>query len=87
MRHAGPDTIKHLEPLLTELRAIPELREKTPGTFYRGSRAFLHFHEDPTGFFADVRLDQDFERVRVTTAAEQRRLVRAVQAALAPADH
>ena len=82
MRHAGPETLGALEPLLAELRALPALKEKNPGTFYRGSRAFLHFHEDPTGFFADVRLEEEFERLRVTTAVEQKRLLRSVRAAL-----
>ena len=85
MRHAGPDTLSHLGPLLAQLRTLPALKEKTPGTFYRGSRAFLHFHEDPAGIFADVRLDQEFERLRVTTAVEQKQLLRVVRASLAAA--
>jgi len=40
--------------------------------FYRGGRAFLHFHEDSAGLFADVRpAGPDFERFRVETEAEQ----------------
>jgi hypothetical protein len=65
------------------LRALPDLKEKSRGTFYRKSQAFLHFHEDPAGLFADVRLDGgDFTRMRVSTKAEQRALVTAVKAAL-----
>ena len=52
--------------------------EKKRGVFYRRSRAFLHFHEDPAGLFADVRLVDDFERHRVSTAAEQAELLAAV---------
>ena len=47
---------------------MESLNEKKPGIFYRKSRAFLHFHEDPIGLFADVR-DQsglDFDRFDVT---------------------
>jgi hypothetical protein len=52
--------------------------------FYRGSLAFLHFHQDPAGLFADVRLGgPDFTRLRVSTRAEQRRLLGAVRRALA----
>ena len=29
--------------------------EKKRGVFYFKSRAFLHFHEDPKGMFADIR--------------------------------
>ena len=82
MKHAGSDALDRLEPLLAQLRDLPELREKSRGAFYRGSRAFLHFHEDPAGLFADIRVDAEFERVRVTTRQEQSRLLAEVSAAL-----
>jgi hypothetical protein len=84
VRHATPPALDRLEPLLRELRALEGLREKARGTFYRGSRAFLHFHEDPAGLFADVRLDPeaDFERQRVSTRAEQRALAARIRRAL-----
>jgi hypothetical protein len=84
VRHATPAALDALEPLLAELRGVAELREKKRGTFYRGARAFLHFHEDPAGLFADVRLAGDeFKRMRVSSRAEQRALVAALRAALA----
>jgi hypothetical protein len=84
MKHAGSATLYALEPLLTRLRAIPGLVERTPGSFYLKSRAYLHFHEDPTGTFADVKLDQvSFERLPVTTRTQQLRLLRQVIASLA----
>ncbi len=43
--------------------------------FYRKSRAFLHLHEDPQGFFADVRLGDEWERLPVNTSAEQKALL------------
>ena len=82
MKHAGPEALDHLADLLEELRGLPGLREKNRGTFYRGSRAFLHFHEDPTGLFADVRIDSDFERLRVSDAREQKQLLGRVRDAL-----
>jgi hypothetical protein len=84
VKHAGPAALEALDPLLAELRSVDGLDEKKPGVFYRGSKAFLHFHEDPTGFYADVRLQvtDDFERRRTTTAAEQRSLVSSVRRAL-----
>jgi hypothetical protein len=83
VRHARPDALDELEPVLMQLRALPDLREKSRGTFYRKSQAFLHFHEDPAGLFADVRLGgADFTRMRVSTKAEQRALMTAVTAAL-----
>lgn len=73
-----------IEPVLVELRRRPELTERSPGTFYRRSHAFLHFHEDPAGLFADVRLQSagPFTRMRVSTKAEQRALLVAVRRAL-----
>jgi hypothetical protein len=76
MRHITPESLDRLEALLEGLRKLEGLKEKKRGVFYRKSRAFLHFHEDPEGLFADARLDGvDFDRYRVTTRAEQRTLV------------
>ena len=82
VRHATPPALDQLEDLLSALRALPGLTEKRRGSFYRGSKAFLHFHEDPAGLFADVRLSDDFERFRASTKAERAALVRRVKAAL-----
>ena len=60
------------------------LTERTPGSFYRKSSAFLHFHEDPAGLFADVKLNgSGFERFRVSTKVEQALFLKAVHMALA----
>jgi hypothetical protein len=75
MRHATPGALDKLEPLLAQLRLVPGLVERSRGVFYRKSRAFLHFHEDPSGLHADVRFGDDFERVRVESDAEQRALL------------
>ena len=40
-----------------------------------GGRAFLHFHEDPAGRFADLRLDGDWRRFRVNSPAERAQLL------------
>ena len=72
MKHAGPVTLARVKNLLDGLRKIPGLVERRPVTFYRKSKAFLHFHEDPTGVFADVRLDGgDFMRYAVNSGQEQ----------------
>jgi hypothetical protein len=86
MRHARLEELDALEPVLEQLRTMRGIREKSPGIFYRGSRAFLHFHVDRDDFFADVRLrGPDFERMRTTTKAEQRALIAAVYESLAGA--
>jgi hypothetical protein len=83
MRHARPEDLDRLEPLLEKLRRLEGMKEKSRGTFYRGSRAFLHFHEHGGGFFADVRLADDFERFPATTAVERKALLARVAEALA----
>jgi len=82
MKHAGPAALDRLGPLLRELRAAGGLQERSHGVFYRRGRAFLHFHEDPAGLFADLRAAEGsaFERFDVTDAEGQRTLVAAVQA-------
>jgi hypothetical protein len=82
VRHARPDDLDGYESLLESLRALPGLTERSTGTFYKGSVAFLHFHADPAGLFADLKVDGEFVRSRATTGAEQQRLVRAAKRAL-----
>ena len=82
MRHAKDEHLDRLESLLDALRELEGLKEKKRGVFYRKSRAFLHFHDDPTGLYADVRLDELFERYRVSTKAEQRHLLGRIRSAL-----
>lgn len=81
MKHASAATLDVLEPLLAEIRALPGLVEKSRGIFYRKGRAFLHFHEDPKGLFADVRDAQgaDFERIDVTETAGRAALIAAAR--------
>ena len=81
MRHVTATGLDELDDVVRELRGVDGLKEKSRGVFYRGSRAFLHFHEDPSGFYADVRIDADFERMRVTTKAERKLLLSVVRAA------
>lgn len=80
MRHARPDDLGPLDDLLAQLRGLDGLVERSPGTFYRRSKAFLHFHADPAGLFADLKVGDEFERQRVTTKAEQRQLLKQARA-------
>jgi hypothetical protein len=84
VRHARPAALDRLEPLLERLRGLSVLKEKSRGTFYVKSHAFLHFHEDPAGLFADVRAADgvDFERLRVEEPAERDALLALVTARL-----
>ena len=83
VRHATPAGLERISDLLERLRGVNGLVERTPGVFYRRSRAFLHFHEDPAGMFADVRLaGDDFVRFRVTSRSEQASFLRRVRGAV-----
>jgi hypothetical protein len=82
VRHATEDDLDQLEALLVELRKLPQLRERKRGSFSRGSRAFLHFHEDAGEFYVDVRLDSAFQRVKVTSSSDQAELLAQVRRVL-----
>lgn len=83
MKHAGPTTLIELQPLLEQLRLLPGLVERKPGIFYRRSIAFLHFHEDAMGLFADAKINgREFERFAVSTQVQRQSFLRAVQADL-----
>ena len=81
MKHAGDAALDQLDGLLAALRAFPGMVEKKRGVFYRKSSAFLHFHEDPKGLFADLRADTggDFDRFDVTAEAGRSALLAAVE--------
>jgi hypothetical protein len=85
MKHATPATLSGIAELLAGMRAYEALTERKPGIFYRKSSAFLHFHEDPAGLFADVKLGKGFERMPVNSREEQIELLRRVERVLQPA--
>jgi hypothetical protein len=82
MKHAGEAALDRLDDLLSRLRKQKGLTERKRGVFYLASAAFLHFHEDPEGLFADVRTDSEWERLPVTTRVQQRELVAKIKTAL-----
>jgi hypothetical protein len=82
MKHAGPEALDQLEPILLEIRRLDGLREKKRGSFYRGSSGFLHFHEDPAGFFADLKIGDDYERFPINSKTQTETFLRRARAAL-----
>ncbi len=84
MKHAGQAALDQLEPLLMKIRAFAGLRdftglkEKSRGVFYYKSKPFLHFHEDPAGFFADVMYGNLSARLPVNTEKEREALLRRI---------
>ncbi len=77
MAHAGPEALARLQELIRQLRAIPQLREKQPGTFYLTGQAFVHFHETDGKLHGDLKKasGSGFDRYAVDTAPEQRKFI------------
>jgi hypothetical protein len=85
MKHAGPDALDRLEPILREIRSLGGLKEKKRGAFYCGSSGFLHFHEDPAGFFADLKIGDDFVRFPINSKTQRQTFLRRAAAAVSAA--
>ena len=81
MKHAGPGALTALSDLLASLRTRTALVERRPGIFYVRGKAFLHFHEDPAGLFADLRLGGDWQRFPVNSPDEHTELLVAIDQA------
>jgi hypothetical protein len=58
------------------------LTEKKRGTFYKKSAAFLHFHEDPAGIFADIKFDGEFKRFEANTPKQHELILTFVKKAV-----
>ena len=83
MRHASSQTLQQLSDLLDQIRQQQGLKEKKLGIFYRKSKSFLHFHEDPAGTFADLIVGETFDRYPVNTAKQRKELLAAIDRILA----
>jgi hypothetical protein len=79
-------TIDRIAPLLKMLRAYPALREVRPSAFHLNGRDFLHFHDEPEGIFADVRLTTGFVRMPVSSRSEQWELLERIDHTLSSLD-
>ena len=75
MKHAGAGALDALSDLLESLRTRTPLVEKRPGTFHVKGKAFLHFHEDRAGLFADLRDGDDWLRLPVNSPDERAKLL------------
>jgi hypothetical protein len=82
MKHATSDALRELSVLLDQIRAKEGLKEKRPGVFYCKSKAFLHFHEDPAGLFADLNAGTKFDRYPVNTKRQCAALLAAIDRSL-----
>jgi len=75
MPRASAATLARIAGLLAELRALPELTEKSPAVFYRRRQPFLHFHEFPNGLVADTKVSGEWIRHPLGSVAAERRLL------------
>jgi hypothetical protein len=83
MKHATASALDRLKGFLAGVRKLERVKEKSPGVFYCRSKAFLHFHEDPAGLFADIRTGSDWERLPINSKADQAELLRRIRSHLA----
>jgi hypothetical protein len=84
VKHAGADALTQLSELLQKLRNRTELVERRPGIFYVKGKAFLHFHEDRAGMFADLRQRSDWLRLPVNDPGDHAKLLAAIDQMLEP---
>jgi hypothetical protein len=84
VKHAGTGALEALGDLLESLRTRAGLVERRPGIFYLKGRAFLHFHEDRAGLFADLRHGSDWQRLPVNSSDERAKLLALVDRSTAP---
>jgi hypothetical protein len=82
MKHANDAALDRLDSLLEQIRKQDGLKERKRGVFYRGSTAFLHFHEDPRDSSRISVSKLNWDRLAVNTKTEQRALVAKIKAAL-----
>jgi hypothetical protein len=82
MKHAGAAALDELRDLLAAVRTRGGLREPRHGVFYRKGKAWLHFHEDKAGLFADLRAGTEWERFRVSDPGEREGLLAAIDQTL-----
>jgi hypothetical protein len=78
LKHADVRALEAVSDLIENLRRRSNLVEKKLGIFYTKGRAFLHFHKDPAGLFADLREGDEWQRYPVNDPDECTRLLAAV---------
>ena len=82
MKHADVRALEAVSDLVENLRRRPVLVEKKLGIFYTKGGAFLHFHNDLTGLFADLRRGAEWQRFPVNDPEECAMLLAAVDRVL-----
>jgi hypothetical protein len=68
MAHAKPSDLADIAALLTKIRGIPLLKEKSPGCFYHKSKGVLHFHVKDARRYAHVFDGKDWQEIDIKPA-------------------
>lgn len=55
MTPAGPDALATLQETIRQLRAIPQVRERSPGLFQLLGQTFIAIHDDGGKLSAELR--------------------------------
>jgi hypothetical protein len=82
VKHATKAALDGLTDLLEQIRTRRGLQERKLGIFYRKSKSFLHFHEDPAGMYADLSVGNGFDRYPVNTRNQRKELMLAIDRCL-----
>lgn len=74
---ADSSTLAKLQELIRQLRAIPQVRERSPGVFTLLGQTYVRFHEVDGKLVAELRKlsGTGTERRPVDTAPEQRKFI------------
>ena len=67
MKHATPEGLKRIQDFLDELSSLADLTARKD------------FHEDGQRLFADVRLDDEWDRFCVDSREQQKRLINSIR--------
>ncbi len=72
MGHAKPSDLEDVQILLSQLRTLTHLKEKSTGCFYFKSKGVLHFHVTKDRRFVHVFDGSDWQEVDLLRAPSQK---------------
>jgi hypothetical protein len=72
MAHAKKEDLREFQTLLSELRSISALREKSHGCFYNKSKSVLHFHIKGPRLYAHVFDGKEWQEVDLVAPMSDR---------------
>ena len=76
------ETIDALSILLNFLKSYEILNEVKPTNLHLNGKAFIHFHDEPDGLWADIFLYKGRLRMPANTASEQAEVIGTIEPTL-----